>query len=688
MEAEQQEQQISPEDFVAYVTESDNLAAELPEGRLDEISQDVIADFKMDEDSMSDWLDRMERGLNLAKLVKEDKSYPFENSANIKYPLVTSAALQFNARAYPAIVPPDRAVKARVWGADPQGEKAARADRVSEHMSWQLAARIEEWEGETDKLLVQLPIVGTMVRKWWFDPTEGRTRCRLIDADKFIVNDKVKNLTEAPRMSEKLPLYPNEIESRIRAGMFVRFEYAEDGEDEQAPQDFIEQHCRLDLDEDGYDEPYIVTVHKKTQTVVRVIADFRPDDVQFKMEASVQPVIMQGPDGFPVQVMQETEVPVGIIAIKRGSYFADFHFMPSMDGGFHGTGLGLLLGDISDAINSTLNMLMDAGHYGTLGGGFIGANNFRLKGGATRLRPGEWKQVGFDGDDIRKGMVPMQSVKPDQTMFEMLGMLIDAGREIASVKDVMTGDTGGMNMQPTTLMALIDQGMQVFTAAYKRIFRGLKCEYKLLARLNAETISPEEYNAFHDEQTMFDPAEDYGAADMDIQPVADPRSVTKMQQAAKAQTLMGWAQQGLVNPQEAVTRAAEALDIEDVDALMPQPDPMQEQMMMLGVVEKKAGVKAKVAEIELTLSKVESERASATKDLAQAEAEKIGAKLDVIRARLEDERDELDRILRVADGMAQAGSDQTNARSGQGNVRSAKEAHGGSLPGGQSLPGT
>ena len=669
MEAEQQQEpQIPPEEFVAYVTQSDNLAAELPEQTLNEIAQDVISDFKMDEDSMSDWLEKMERGLNLAKLVKEDKSYPFEKSANIKYPLVTSAALQFNARAYPAIVPPDRVVKVKVWGADPQGQKAARAERVSEHMSWQLAARIEEWEGETDKLLVQLPIVGTMVRKWWYDPTEGRTRCRLIDADKFIVNEKVKNLTEAPRMSEKLPLYPNEIESRIRVGMFTQFEYQEDAEDSQAAQDFIEQHCRLDLDEDGYNEPYIVTVHMETQQVVRIVADFRPEDVQYDTQTAMQPAVMQTPEGYSVQTMQPVEVATGIIAIKRGSYFADFHFMPSMDGGFHGTGLGLLLGDISDAINSTVNMLMDAGHYGTLGGGFIGANDFRLKGGSMRLKPGEWKQVGYSGDDIRKSMVPMQAVKPDATMFEMLGMMIDAGREIASVKDVMTGDTGGMNMQPTTLMALIDQGMQVFTAAYKRIFRGLKCEYKLLARLNADTIGPEEYNAFHDEEQMYDPADDYGAADMDIQPVADPRSVTKMQQAAKAQTLMGWAEAGLVDRGAALNRASEALDIEDVEELMPKPDPMQEQMVMLDVAGRKAEIMSRRADIELTLAKVSSEKAKATKDLVEAEAEKVRTRLDVITARLEDERDELDRILGVAERMAERRNDRNAAQGGQGKV--------------------
>jgi len=149
----QQQEAMPPDQFVAYVAQSDNLVDDLPEGRLAEIADQVLSDYKTDKDSMSDWHKKMQRGLELAALVKKDKTYPFKDASNVKFPLVTSAALQFNARAYPAIVAPDRVVKAKVWGSDQAGEKAARADRISEHMSFQLTAEIEEWEEDTDRLL-------------------------------------------------------------------------------------------------------------------------------------------------------------------------------------------------------------------------------------------------------------------------------------------------------------------------------------------------------------------------------------------------------------------------------------------------------------------------------------------------------------------------------------------------------
>lgn len=691
--AEEQAPQISPQEFIAEVTGAENIAALMDDAQLKEIAQDAIAMYDMDKESMSEWFDRMERGLDLAKLVKQDKTYPFKNAANIKYPLITSAALQFNARAYPAIVPPDRIVKAKVWGADPQGKKAARADRISEHMSWQLATQVEEWDEDTDKMLTILPIVGTMFRKWWFDPVQERARCRLVDPGKLIINNKVKTLSDAPRITEEIELFPSEIETRVRSGQFIEFDYNEDPEDAQACQEFIEQHTRIDLDEDGYPEPYIVTVHTDTQSVVRLVADFAPDDVSYDMQQAMVPVQVPGQDPMtgavvPMVTMQPQEVAAGILEIRRGSYFVAYQFLPSMDGGFHGTGLGLLLGDISESINTIINMLMDAGHYASLGGGFIGAD-FRMKGGAQRHRPGEWKMVNSSGAAIRDSLVPITFPGPDGTLFQMLGMLIEAGREIASVKDVMTGDGGsvGKNASPTTTLALIEQGMMVFTAAYKRIYRALGKEFRMLARINADAVSPQEYNAFHDGQEMFDPRQDYGAQDMDIQPVADPRSVTKMQQASKAQLVMQLAEMGLVDRGEALQRVAEAMDIEDVEKLLPQPDPMQQQMVQMQAAAAMAELHQKRADIELTLAKIESERASATKDMAQAEAEQAEMKLNIIKADLEDERERLGLAIQSAARMAGQSRDgnsaQGNGGADQGAERRAMQA----LLGGQTGPG-
>jgi chaperonin GroES len=488
-------------------------------------------------------------------------------------------------------------------------------------MSWQLTSHIEEWEEETDKLLVQLPIVGTMVRKVWYDPTVQRPRCRVITPGAFIVNNKIKALGEAPRLTEEISFYPSEIESRKRAKTFRDIDYLEaDGLDRMKPEEFIEQHTRLDLDGDGYDEPYIVTVQCSSGKVARVVADFDQDSIVF---APMDPAIMQmaqmaAMQGFAVPPPPMPEV----ISIARGSYFVPYHFLPSMDGGFFGTGLGILLGDISKTINSIINMMMDAGHMASLGGGFIGSD-MRIKGGNQRFSPGEWKATGAKGGAIRESIVPMTFPGPDATLFQLLGLLIDAGREVASVNDIMTGDSGGKNMTATTTLALIEQGMTVFTASYKRIFRALKAEYRLLAKINAQYVSAEEYSAFHDmvdeqgQPIKLDPAADYGAADMDIQPIADPNSVTKMQEAAKAQIIMQLAEQGMVDKGEAMTRILSAASIPDTEALAPKPDPNAEKMVQFQDM---------MMQADAALKQISVQKAMA--DIAKVKADTVGANVD------------------------------------------------------------
>lgn len=665
------EQQTNPVALIQLAASGENLVPMLEEAKADEIARKVAENYRIDLDSMQEWRDRMQKAIDLAMLVKDTKSYPFEGASNIKFPLVTQAALQFNARAYPALCPASDVVKAKVWGEDRNGEKAARGLRTSTYMSRQLIVEIDEWERETDKLTLQVAIVGDMFRKWWFDPNEGRVRCRLIAPGKYVVNANAQTLDLAPRGTEELSYYPYEITENEASGWFVEIDYTATSEDDEDPEEFIEQQCRIDLDEDGYPEPYIATVHLESDKLVRLVGDFTEDDVKYRMgEVSVPmevPRVERDEFGQAIQVMQVVETtqqaPVGIIAIKRRSFVVHHQLMPGMDGTFFGTGLGMLLGDISAAVNSTFNMLMDAGHYASLGGGFIGSE-FRLKGGAQRMRPGEWRTVSAAGGDVRSGMVPMTYPGADPTLFAMLGMLQEAAQDVSSTKDILTGETGGRNMQPTTVMALIEQGMKVFTAVYKRLFRSVAKEYRILAGLNAAYVSQEQYNAFLDDtneqgiQVMHDPRVDFALADMDIQPVADPEAVTRMQEMAKAQLVMEAAEKGMADPAEAMTRVFEAASIDDADALLPKPDPMAEQMKMMTAKAAEADVAMKLAELQMTMAKTRQANADAFATVAGVEQDAAAQKFDEVMRILEMKRDDLARMLgEGGSGMAGASGD-------------------------------
>lgn len=621
-------------EFVQHVTTGQNLAEELSQAQLQELSRVVRQRYEVDRDSMANWFGVMEKGLELAAMTKGDKNYPFKGSSNIKYPLVTSAALQYNARAYPAIVPSGDPVQCKVHGEDPQGIKAKRGKRVGEYSSYQLKTKSTRWETDTDRLLFVGPIVGTMFRKWWFDPATQVMKSKLCQAGSIIVNNNISALEDAPAITEELELYDFEIETRRRTGWFTDAELQGEGVDETKPIELIEQICRYDLDEDGYPEPYVVTMEREGSTIVRVAAAFDMEDVRISEEGQ-------------------------ILAVQPNSYYVDYHFLPSFDGTFMGHGLGALLNDISETVNTILNQLLDSGHYSTLGGGFIGAKDFSFKGGAARLKPGEYKPVNARGGDIRNAIVTLQYPQPSSVMFQLLGTMIDAGRELSSTSSIMTGDSANANMPVGTVMALIDQGMQVFSASYKRVHRSLTKEFKLLCELNVRYLDAQTYSMFFDEQDeqgqpmQLDPSVEFDLNDMDITPVADHKSVTDMQKMSKAQFLLELANTGMVDKGAAIQRVLAAANIDDIEELMPQSTPEDQMMQQMSMASAVIGLKLQAAEVEAKLADATASMAKATKDMASAEAEEAGRDLQTYMNQLKEIKDEIDINQRAVEGMAQ-----------------------------------
>jgi len=597
------------------------------EERLGQLAQDVKRKYELDKASRSDWEESSNRAMDIALQVRKPKNYPFEGAANIKYPLVTVAALQFGARAYPAIVDGSRIVKAMVVGndmgvpmkdengeprLDPMngeplwlknpGEKRAKADRVSKHMSYQILNEMEEWEEDTDVLLHHLPIVGCAFRKVWRSETLGRNKSEMVPAIHLVVNNKCRSLDEAPAVTHELFLYPQDIEERMREGVFLELELptpvSNDGDnDEDAPHLFLEQHCYLDLDDDGYREPYIVTVHKESCRVVRIVANYRMEEIKDNGKR--------------------------ITRIPKCQYFVKYSFLPDPKGGFYDIGFGRLLESLGETIDTTINQMLDAGHLQNAGGGFIGTGIRLKKGGQIKVSPGKFEQVetsGKLGDQIHMH----QFQGPSPVLFQLLGMMIEAAKDITAVKDILTGDTNGQTQTATTTLAMIEQGLKVFTAIYKRIYRALKHEFKLLFELNARHIDEKAYYIFNDEQEVVEKA-DYDLGSMDVCPVADPKMVTDMQRAGHAQLLMQIAEHPafgpIQDPVEALRRVYDAMGVQEPDKLFKKqqgPSPGEQ------------------AQLEELQAKTAKHVASAHKDAATADKTTAETQLLPVKAKVDD----------------------------------------------------
>jgi chaperonin GroES len=588
--------------------QSDNVANDLDEDFVQGIGERVVREFEIDETSRSDWLEQAKKALERAELKGGEKNTPWPNAANVKFPLLTVAGLQFAARAYPAIVDGQKIVKGQVIGDDESGEKRNKAERISRHMSYQLMNEMTEWEEDTDMLLHQLPIVGCVFRKVFYDATLERNRSEMVSALKFVVNKTTTSLETVPRSTQIFELYPHEIEERIDAGTFSDVDITKitgtSGEDSDAPETFLEQHRYLDLNGDGYREPWIVTVHKETNTVVRIVANYDPNALRINERTN------------------------RIARIARYNVYVKYPFFKDPSGGFYDLGFGKLLESTSGVIDSTINQMLDAGTLQNAGGGFVGSG-LSLKKQQIRVSPGKYHTVQASGGKIRDAVYNHDHPGPSAVLFELLGLMIESGREIANVKDILSGEQNS-NAPATTTLALIEQGMKVYTSIYKRIYAALKKEYKLLFKLNAKHLPEEMYLVILDQREAIG-SSDYDEDSYDVCPVADPNVVTDAQRLARAQAYLEASVHDDVDSRESLRRYFEAIGADDIDKLLPErsdePNPLEE-IAMKGAAADVAtkDAQAKKTEAEATKAIVETEKAAQEVEAGEAKKRQREAK--------------------------------------------------------------
>jgi chaperonin GroES len=588
--------------------DNDNLVDILDKSEVTKIGSRIISDVEIDKISRGDWLIRYDAALDSAMQVRKVKTTPWLNASNIKYPQVTVASLQFQARAYPAIVDGSNLVKGRVLGPDPDGIKRARADRIAAHMTWQLMYRMDGWEEDTDRLLLMLPIVGCVFRKSYYDPLSAANRSDMVTGSDFIINYWAKSLDAAPRYTHVLHMYPYEVKERIAAGIWAEIHIDQNGEDEDALVDFYEHHCMMDLDDDGLPEPYVVTCNMEGQ-VARIVPCFGLNDVTVNSIA----------DGKPVKasaLLQDSKhKDVGkIVRIVRRQYFVKYGFIPAPDGSFYDIGFGTLLADISASIDTVMNQMIDAGTLQNAQGGWI-ANGVTMKSGNMSFRSvGEWKRVDTGGALLRDSIVPLQLPGPSPVLFNLLGMLIQAAKEVTSIQDVMTGQ-GTANQPATTTLALIEQGQKVMTSIFKRIHRAFGQELRILRRLNKDFLDDQEYFQLNDGQDAMDVSrEDYEDDDLDVLPVSDPTAVSDMQKMARAEATMIFRGDPKVNQDELYRRYLEATGQRDAKALLtPEGPPPVDPKVII------EGAKIEIAKAE-SKATIEATLAGAAKQLSDAAA--------------------------------------------------------------------
>ena len=555
-----------------------NLAESLGDEVLEPLGAKMVDQYNEYKESRGDWEDTYRNGLELLGFKYERRTEPFRGASGVNHPVLAEAVTQFQAQAYKELLPADGPVRTQILG-DVNVPKEEQAKRVKDFMNYQIMDQMKEYEPEFDQMLFYLPLSGSTFKKIYYDDLLGRAVSKFVPAEDLIVPYSATSLDDTDAIVHVIKISANELRKQQVAGFYRDVELGEppvtanelsdkklelegitkDGQEDQYT--LFEMHTNLDLE--GYEDvnqdgeptgiklPYIVTFAENNQTVLSIRRNYQATD--------------------PMK--------------KKIDYFVQFKFLPGT--GFYGFGLIHMIGGLTRTATAALRQLLDAGTLANLPAGFK-TRGLRIRDDAQPLQPGEFRDVDAPGGNIRDQFMQLPFKGPDQTLLSLMGIVVQAGQRFASIADSQVGD---MNQQAAvgTTVALLERGSRVMSAIHKRLYVGLKQEFKLLAEV-FKTYLPAVYPYDVVGATRNIKVQDFDDR-IDIIPVADPNIFSQTQRISLAQTQLQLAQ---TNPQihdlyQAYRSMYDALGVKNVNAILPPPaqptpiDPSLEEIAAMGM---------------------------------------------------------------------------------------------------------
>ena len=558
-----------------------NLAEEMPDRELSRISSDLLSEFDANKASRQEWEDAYTNGLELLGFTYDERTQPFRGASAVTHPLLAEAATQFQAQAFNELLPASGPVRTVVMGKE-SPSKNQQAQRVRQFMNYYITTVMEEYTPDMDQMLFYLPLAGSTFKKTYYDETLGRAVSKFVPAENLVVPYETADLETCPNITQVVRMSLNDLRKRQIYGTYLDVEVIPaqkemsslDGEMDRIEglePNQIDYDCTIlevhaDLDLEGYEElddegeptgikvPYIVTISEDNGQVLSIRRNY----------------------------LEEDELK------KKIQYFTHFKFLPGF--GFYGLGLIHTIGGLSRTATSALRQLIDAGTLSNLPAGFK-ARGLRIRDDDSPLQPGEFRDVDAPGGAIRDSLMPLPFKGPDQTLFQLLGFVVEAGQRFATITDLKVGD-GNQQAAVGTTLAMMEQGTRVMSAVHKRLHYGMKQEFRILARVMSESL-PQRYPYTvpgGDEQIMREDFDDR----VDVMPVSNPNVFSQAQRIVLAQTKLQLASQApeIHNISEVYRDMYEALGVTDIDRIMkavptdePVPiDPAQENINVLDML--------------------------------------------------------------------------------------------------------
>ena len=468
---EPQDQRGKSDDFYA------NLAEEMPDRELGRIASELLSEFDANKASRQEWEDAYANGLELLGFNYSERSEPFRGASGVTHPILAEAATQFQAQAFNELLPAGGPVRAVVLGSE-SPDKMAQAQRVSQFMNYYITGVMEEYTPELDQMLFYLPLAGSTFKKVYYDETLGRAVSKFVPAENLVVPYETSDLETCPNITQVIRMSLNDLRKKQVSGFYLdmpvipaqgdtnsisnELDRIDGVSASQIDYDCTILECHADLDLEGYEDkdeegeptgikiPYVVTISQDNGQILSIRRNYAEKDDN----------------------------------MRKIQYFVHYKFLPGF--GFYGLGLIHTIGGLSRTATAALRQLIDAGTLSNLPAGFK-ARGLRIRDDDDPLQPGEFRDVDAPGGAIRDSLMPLPFKGPDQTLFQLLGFVVDAGRRFATITDMKVGD-GNQQAAVGTTIALLEQGSRVMSAVHKRLHYAMRLEFKLLAKVMSESL--------------------------------------------------------------------------------------------------------------------------------------------------------------------------------------------------------
>ena len=208
------EEEVTAKEYYA------NLADGLDDEILQDISQTVIENFQADKDSRGEWDSMFERGFDLLGLKLEDTTEPFEGACTAVHPLLIESAVKFQSKASQELFPVGGPVKAQILGTQ-SADKQEQANRVQNFMNYQLTEQMPEYFDEFERMLFHLPLIGSAIKKVYYDASLERPVSEFVPIDQFYVSYYASNLRKADRYTHIIYRNPVDMKRDIESGIYA-----------------------------------------------------------------------------------------------------------------------------------------------------------------------------------------------------------------------------------------------------------------------------------------------------------------------------------------------------------------------------------------------------------------------------------------------------------------------------------